>query len=44
MVEAEPVLVGMRFWEAERARRTSLLGLSTTLWVLVMQCNVVIMP
>ena len=42
--DAEPVLVGMRFCDAERARRTSLLGLSTTLWVLVMQCNVVIMP
>ena len=41
---AEPVVVGIRFIRAERARRMSLAGRSTMVWVLVTSWIVVIEP
>jgi uncharacterized membrane protein YhiD involved in acid resistance len=44
MAVAEPVVVGTSEVSAERARRRSLCGASTTTWVLVTSCSVVISP
>ena len=41
---AEPVVVGISDSEAARARRRSLCGASTSVWVFVMSCSVVIDP
>ena len=41
---AEPVVVGISERDAARARRRSLCGASTTVWVFVMSCRVVIEP
>ena len=41
---ADPVVVGISERLAARARRRSLCGASTTVWVLVMSCRVVIAP
>ena len=41
---AEPVVVGINEREAARARRRSVCGASTTLWLFVMSCSVVIWP
>ena len=44
MAFADPVVVGIRLWLQERARRRSLLKASTTTWVLVTLWRVVIEP
>ena len=44
MAVAEPVVVGISDSDAARARRRSLCGASTTVWVLVMSWSVVIEP
>ena len=44
MAVAEPVVVGIREFKAERARRVSLAGLSTISCVFVTLCRVVIEP
>ena len=41
---ADPVVVGIRFISADRARRMSLAGRSTMVWVLVTSWIVVIEP
>ncbi len=41
---ADPVVVGIRELRAERARRLSLCGASTTTWVFVTSCMVVMVP
>ena len=41
---AEPVVVGISESDAARARRRSVCGASTTVWVFVMSCSVVIEP
>ena len=44
MARAEPVLVGINDCRHERDRRRSLLNPSTTTWVLVTSCRVVMDP
>ena len=44
MAVADPVLVGISELSAERARRRSLCGASTTTWVLVTSWMVVMTP
>ena len=44
MAVAEPVVVGISEFKAERARRVSLAGLSTISCVFVILCRVVIEP
>ena len=41
---AEPVVVGISDSDAARARRRSLCGASTSVWVFVMSCSVVTEP
>ena len=41
---AEPVVVGISEFKAERARRVSIAGLSAITWVFVTLCSVVIDP